>query len=174
MRALLRDKAPRAVGPNRKPVLWINWTPAGGGSHATPLPAEHLVAWLHFSSGFLVAHCPDDLRIVSYLALEVPATEHEDFARKLQEHRRQPWCRTPAFRLSELSPLDRVGESDLLFFLEETANSSCDAGIVIEVTERIIAQTGGAFEKTVSLIEEAENGSWYDLLARLRLEQEKK
>jgi hypothetical protein len=172
VRSLLRERAPRAVGPNRKPVLWINWVPAGAGSHAAPLPDEHLAAWLQFSSGFLVAHCPDDLRIVSYLALEVP--KHEDFSHKLQELRRQPWCRTPAFRLSELPPLGKVGESDLLFFLEEAANSSCDAGIVTDVAERIIAQTGGAFEETVALIEEAENGSWYDLLARLRLEQEKK
>lgn len=172
VRSLLRERAPRAVGPNRRPVLWINWVPAGRGGHAAPLSDEHLAAWLQFSSGFLVAHCPDDLRIVSYLALEV--SKHEDFSRKLQEHRRQWWCRTPAFRLSELPPLGKVGESDLLFFLEEAANSSCDAGIVTEVTERIIAQTGGAFDETVALLQEAENGSWYDLLARLRLEQEKK
>jgi hypothetical protein len=165
VRSLLRERAPRAVGPNRKPVLWLHWVPAA------PLSDEHLAAWLQFSSGFLVAHCPDDLRIVSYLAVET--AQPEDLTKKLQEHRRQPWCRTPAFRLSELPPLGKVGESDLLFFLEEGANSSCDAGIVSEVSERIIAQTGGAFDATLALIQEAENGSWYDLLARLRLEQEK-
>jgi hypothetical protein len=169
VKSLLRDRAPKAVGPNRRPVLWINWVPAGAGDRAALLPDEHLAAWLQFSCGFLVANCPDDLRIVSYLALEVP--DQEEFSRKLQEHRRQDWCRTPAFRLSELPPLGQVGESDLLFFLEEAANSSCDAGIVTEVTERIIAKTAGTFEATVALIQEAENGSWYDLLARLRREQ---
>ena len=169
MKSLLRGRAPKAVGPNRRPVLWINWVPAAAGDRAALLPDEHLAAWLQFSCGFLVANCPDDLRIVSYLALEVP--EHEEFSRKLQAHRRQDWCRTPAFRLSELPPLGKVGESDLLFFLEEAANSSCDAGIVREVTERIITKTAGTFEATVALIQEAESGSWYDLLARLRHEQ---
>lgn len=162
---LLRRHAPRAVGPGRKPILWLDWGTAGGAG----LKGEHLADWLRFSSEFLVAHCPDDLRIVSYLSQEIPVAGHDDFAGQLQEQKRQH--RTPAFRLSELHPLDKVAESDLLNFLEEPDNSSCDAGIQAEVAERIIAKTGGAFEETVSLLQDAEAGSWYDLLARLRTEQ---
>lgn len=162
---LLRRHAPRVVGPGRKPVLWLDWEPSEGAG----LKDESLADWLRLSSEFLVAHCPDDLRIVSYLSQEIPAAEHDEFARQLQEQRRRH--RTPAFRLSELHPLGKVAESDLLNFLEEPDNSSCDPGIQPEVAERVIARTGGAFEETVSLLQDAEAGSWYDLLARLRAEQ---
>jgi hypothetical protein len=35
----------------------------------------------------------------------------------------------------------------------------------------VIAKTGGHFEETVALLQEAEQGSWYDLLSQLRREQ---
>lgn len=169
---LLRRHAPKAVGPGKKPVLFLDWGAFGSGSGLqSRLEDQHLEAWLRFSSEFLGAQCPDDLRIVSYAALEIPAARHEAFSRQLQEQRRQPWCRNPLFRLSELPPLGKVAESDLLDFLEEPANSSCDAGIQQEVAEKIIARTGGAFEETVALLQEAESGSWYDLLAQLRKDE---
>jgi hypothetical protein len=166
VRSLLHRHAPRAVGPGRKPVLWLAWD----GDAAPRLAEEPLADWLRFSSEFLVAHCPDDLRLVSYLPQEVPFEEHDSLLLQLQEQRRRH--RLPAFRLSELPPLGKVGESDLLNFLEEPDNSSCDANIQPEVAERIIRKTGGVFEATVALLEEAEAGSWYDLLAILRAEQE--
>lgn len=169
---LLRRHAPRVVGPGKKPVLWLDWGAFGTASGVQPeLKDKHLEDWLRFSSEYLGTHCPDDLRIVSYAALEVPDTQYEKLAHGLKEQRRQPWCRTPAFRLSELPPLGQVGESDLLDFLEDPNNSSCDPGIQTEIAERIIAKTGGAFEETVALLQEAESGSWYDLLAQLRREQ---
>lgn len=169
---LLRRHAPKVVGPGKKPVLWLDWGTFGTASGLPPkLEDEHLEAWLRFSSEYLGTHCPDDLRIVSYIAQEIPAAALEEHGRTLQEQRRQPWCRTPAFRLSELPPLGQVGESDLLDFLEDPNNSSCDPGIQTEIAERIIAKTGGTFEATVALLQEAESGSWYDLLAQLRREQ---
>jgi hypothetical protein len=163
---LLRRHAPKAVAHGRKPVLWLNWRIAESPGR---LDEEQLADWLHFSSGFLVTHCPSELRIVSFLPQEVPADEQDGFSRALQEQRRKN--RTPAFRLSELPPLGKVAESDLLNFLEEPDNSSCDPGIQAEVAERIVVKTGGAFEETVALLQDAEAGSWYDLLARLRAEQ---
>lgn len=169
---LLRRHAPKVIGPGKKPVLWIDWGTFGTASgFQSKLEDEHLEAWLRFSSEYLGTHCPDDLRIVSYIAQEIPAADFEEHAQTLQEQRRQPWCRTPAFRLSELPPLGQVGESDLLDFLEDPNNSSCDPGIQTEIAERIAARTGGAFEATVALLQDAENGSWYDLLAQLRREQ---
>lgn len=169
---LLRRHTPKAVGPGKKPVLWLDWGTFGAASSLQPeLEGVHLEAWLRFSSEFLGAHCPEDLRIVSYAALEIPDSKFEDLAHTLKEQRRQPWCRTPAFRLSELPPLGKVGEADLLDFLEDPSSSSCDPGIQAEVAERIIAKTGGTFEETVALLQEAESGSWYNLLAQLRREQ---
>ena len=163
---LLRRHAPQAVGPSRRPVLWLNWGAFGDSGR---LEASRLADWIGFTSGFLVANCPADLRIISYLPQEIPTAEHDEFTQQLQEQRRQH--RSPAFRLSELPPLGKVAESDLLNFLEEPENSSCDPDIQSEVAERIIARTSGAFEETVALLQEAEAGSWYDLLARLRGEQ---
>jgi TIR domain-containing protein len=168
---LLRRHAPTVVGPGKKPVLWLDWGAFGGSGLQAPLEDEHLEAWLQFSSELLATQCPDDLRIVSHAALEIPDSAHDGFARALKEQRRKPWCRTPAFRLTELPPLGKVAEADLLDFLEDPANSSCDPGIQTEIAERIIAKTGGAFEETVALLQEAESGSWYDLLAQLRREQ---
>src|SRR5262249_25779843 len=148
-------------------VLWLNWGTFGSGFQSKMTDGD-VEAWLQLSSEFLASQCPPDLHIVSYAALEVPVSEHKRFSGVLQELRKQPWCRTPTFRLSEVPPLEEVAESDLLDFLEEPDNSSCDPGIQQEVAERIIAQTGGAFEPTVALLQEAESGSWYDLLARLR------
>ena len=64
-----------------------------------------------------------------------------------------------------------MAEEDLLVFLEDPKNSSCDPNIQIEVAQRIIARTGGVFVATVQLLEEGERGSWYDLLRRLQTEQ---
>jgi hypothetical protein len=172
MSYLLRRHAPMAVGPGKKPVLWLDWGAFGAKSGLQPtMENGHLEAWLQFSSEFLSTQCPDDLRIVSYSALEIPDSGYEELARALREQRRKPWCRTPTFRLSELPPLGKVAEADLLDFLEDPANSSCDPGIQTEIAERVIIRTGGAFEETVALLQEAESGSWYDLLAQLRSEQ---
>lgn len=162
---LLRRRAPQAVGPGRKAVLWLDWGASGGHARLDDGP---LADWIHVSSS-LVIHCPAELRIVSYLPQEIPATDFDGFTRQLHDLRLGYW--TPDFRLSELPPLGTVGVFDLLTFLEERNNSSCDPEIQPEVAQRIIAKTGGAFEETVALLEEAEAGSWYDLLARLRTEQ---
>ncbi len=171
-RHLLRRCAPKAVGRGRRPVLWLNWGSFGEKDPALDplLTDDQLADWLRFSSGFLGPECPDDLRIVSYVAQEVPADRYKSFAQKLRELRQEPWCRTPVFRLSDGEPLEEVDVDHLLDFLEDRNNSSCDAQIRREVAQRIIAQTGGVFDATVALIQEAESGSWYDLLARLRRE----
>ncbi len=169
---LLRRHAPNVAGSDKRSVLWLNWGTFGKGSdHQTRLKPRHLSAWLRFSSEILGTYCPDDLRIVSYLAIEAEASKHRRLARDLKEERRQPWCKRAEFRLSVLPALGEVPEEDLLDFLEDPANSSCDPGIQDEMAERLIAETGGDFERTVALMEEAEKGSWYDLLARLRREQ---
>lgn len=172
-RHLLRRYAPKAVGHGRRPVLWLNWGSFGEGDPALDplLKDDQLADWLRFSSAFLGPECPDDLRIVSYVAQEVPAKQYNSFVQKLRELRQAPWCRTPVFRLSDGEPLEEVDVLHLLDFLEDRNNSSCDAQIRREVAERIIAKTGGVFDATVALIQEAESGSWYDLLARLRREQ---
>jgi hypothetical protein len=169
---LLRRHAPRIARAGKRPVLWLDWGTFGpAAALQPPLTGSQLGEWLQFTSEFLGSHCPDDLRLVSFVALESEAGNHARLSEKLQEHRRQPWARRPVFRLSDPLPLSHVAEADLLYFLEDPANSSCDPGIQAEVAQLVIARTGGDFEETVKLLDEAEKGSWYDLLIRLRREQ---
>src|SRR5262249_29494843 len=68
--ALLRRYSPRAVAPGRRPVLWFTWGAYGDGPERPT--EEQLGEWLRFASEFLGTHCPDDLRIVCTVALELP------------------------------------------------------------------------------------------------------
>ncbi len=125
----------------------------------------------NFRSPELGIHCPDGVRLVSYLAIETETSKHKRLNQTLREDRRQPWCRRPEFRLSVLPPLDKVSEEHLFDFLDEPQNSSCDPNIHAEIAERLVAETGGEFAETVAFMQEAEQGSWYDLLIRLRRSQ---
>jgi hypothetical protein len=174
---LLRRWAPRTVKPGQRPVLWLSWGSFGRHERGEPplhqpqLDAGQLGAWLCFSAEFLGTRCPADLRLVSFAALESETTQHARLTRALDEHRRQPWCRRRDFRLSVLPEVGGVAEEDLLLFLEDPKNSSCDPNIQPEMAQRIITRTGGEFVATVRLLEEGERGSWYDLLQRLQIEQ---
>ncbi len=167
---LLRRHAPTVTGSGRRAIIWLDWG-ATGEDRQPPLSARQLGEWLRFSSEYLGTRCPDDLRLVSYLAIESKDSKHKKLARALQAERRQPWNRRREFRISVLPPLGEVPEDELLDFLEDPDNSSCDPAIQPEVAERIIAATGGDFDATIARMEEAEKGSWYDLLSHLRREQ---
>jgi hypothetical protein len=106
--------------------------------------------------------------------MESPEGRHLALEKVLQDYRREDWCRTPVFRLSVVPPLGKVAEDDLFDFLDDPANTSCDPSIRAKVAQRLHRETGGDFEHTVALIEEAEAGSWYDLLYRLRDSQGEK
>src|SRR5512144_1145762 len=73
----------------------------------------------------------------------------------------------PAFRLSMLPPLGKVSETHLYDYLVD-GYSGCDSGIQPEVAQRLIAVTGGDFEQTIDFIQDAQQGSWRNLLSKLR------
>ncbi len=169
---LLRRHGPRVVAPGKRAVLWLHWGACGEDTDLQePLKPAQLGDWLRFCAEYLASRCPDDLRLVASLAIETETARHARLAKVLQEHRRRPWARHPSFRLTTLPPLGEVPEEELLDFLEDPDNSSCDPQIQAEAAERLIGATGGEFDALVALMEEAENSSWYDLLARLRREQ---
>lgn len=168
---LLRRHAPRAIGSGKRAILWLSWGVFGPSiGQQERLKPEQLEEWLRFCGDFLSRNCPTDLRVVCYAAIETPENNHPRLAKTLQEHGWQPWCRRPEFRLSVLPPLGKVEESHLYDFLVD-GQSRCDPGIQAEVTQRLIAKTGGNFEPLVALIEEAEGSSWYGLLTCLQREQ---
>ncbi|MCG8421388.1 MAG: hypothetical protein MJE77_26005 [Proteobacteria bacterium] len=68
---LLRRHSPHVRGQVRR-VLWLDWGTRGTDVDQPPLKVVELRAWLRFASQFLAAHCPADLRVVAYLAIETP------------------------------------------------------------------------------------------------------
>jgi hypothetical protein len=168
---LLRRHAPPGVGTGKRAVVWLNWGVFGRQASQKPLKPTELCAWLRFTSDVLGSQCPADLRLVSYAALELDSGQHQRLKELLSAQRREPWGRRPAFRLLDLPPLGNVSEDHLFDFFVD-GHSRCDAGMQDEMSQRLIAQTGGRFEAITALMHEAEeNGSWYDLLAQLRREQ---
>ena len=168
---LLRRHGPRVTGGGSRAVLWLDWGVCNQADDSVALKPSHLEAWLRFTSEFLADRCPDDLRIVSYLAIEQPDTRrHAGFVAKLQDYHNEPWCLRPGFWLSLLPPLEAVPFGELLKYLRD--HTCCEVPIQPEVARRLILRTGGQFEQTAALAQEAEESrSWYDLLIRLRREQ---
>ena len=169
---LIRRHAPRVSGTGHRGTLWFDWGVFGPrDDQQSPLYPRELEAWLRFSSEHLAKHCPADLRIVSYLAIELAEDRQQRLTQTLEGFFNHPWYRRPSFRLSILPPLGNIAARDLYDFLDERANSSCPPNIQDEVARLLFAETGGEFETTVALIEKAEEGSWYDLHARLKRTQ---
>ncbi|MCB1318259.1 MAG: hypothetical protein KDK27_19970, partial [Leptospiraceae bacterium] len=167
---LLRRHAPlvNAADHNRR-TLWLNWGIFGANrDRQPPLTPSELESWLRLSSGYLSMHCPADLRIVSFLVIELAENRQQRLMKSLEKLRSQSWCRRSEFRLSILQPLGNILEGDLFDFLDERANSSCPPAIQDEMARLLFAKTGGEFEATVALIQQAEAGSWYDLQAQLK------
>ncbi len=160
---LIRRHAPSVMGSGKRGILWINWGCFGPETEQAALTPTALSDWLRFASDTLASECPDDLRIVSYAAMELPRKGHDRLRETLGRQRREPWCRRPEFRLSDIPPLDDVSE-DLLFEFLVDGHSSCEPAIHDEVAQRLIEKTGGNFEAVTRLMQEAENNSWYDML----------
>jgi hypothetical protein len=168
---LLRRHAPPGIGTGKRAVVWLNWGVFGRDAIQKLLKPTELSAWLRFTSDILSSQCPADLRLVSYAALEMDSGQHQRLKDLLSRQRQEPWGRRPAFRLTELPPLGNVSQDHLFDFFVD-GNSRCDASIQDEMSQRLMAKTGGRFEAIAALMHEAEeNGSWYDLLGQLRREQ---
>jgi hypothetical protein len=80
-RHLLRRHAPRTIGKTR-PVLWLDWGLFGQGEGCQDrLTGAELKAWLRFTHGYINQHCPQDLNVVCYAALELEKERHDPLHR---------------------------------------------------------------------------------------------
>jgi hypothetical protein len=157
----LDQRKPR--GPGRaKPVLLLDWG-VRGTTEQNRLSTAGLESWLTFCSQQLSAQCPKDLRLVSCLTLQIAQESHETLKKRMEELRNKAPFRDRSFRLQLLPPLDQVSASDLADFLDGTDNSSCPDDLIPIMPDLIVAATDGQFEKTVKLVEQAEQTSWYAL-----------
>ena len=178
---LLKRLAPPQ--PGLRPLLWLHWglfgkAPEPSASSGTqgngvlahyqaPLNPQQLTDWLSFVSDYLATRCPNTIRLVCSLSIEAPADKHASIARLLNETK--PKLTHEKFQLRILPPLDKVPSDELLDFLTDHAKT-CPQDLRAELSERLIDETQGSFEKLSSWLEQAEvSRDWIGLLNRLRL-----
>ncbi|MCG8425136.1 MAG: hypothetical protein MJE77_45230 [Proteobacteria bacterium] len=166
---LLRRHSPHVRGEVRR-VLWLDWGTCGEGFDQPALKAVELRAWLQFGSQFLAANCPDDLRVVAYLAIETARSKK--IAALIKDERKQPWARKPELWLEEMRP-DRVSEEHLLNYLGN--HTQCDPHLHVELAELLDEECNGDFASTVARLEPAAaSESWLALIGDLRRKLGKK
>ncbi len=164
--ALLRRMAPRDARSGTRGIVWLNWGIFGDGTGQQPrLAVPDLRDWARFSCERLVPLCPPDVRVVSFLALEIEERRHDKLKRALFAVESEPFCLLPGFTLTVLDPLGMVPERDLRRFLRE---HECPEELVGATAELLHAKTAGRFEDTVPLLDRARATSWNDLHAALR------
>ncbi|HSK75925.1 MAG TPA: hypothetical protein VLQ45_05670, partial [Thermoanaerobaculia bacterium] len=154
-------------GAQAAPVHFLDWGTYGSGYHPS-LRTAHLESWLTFCCDHLAQACTGRSRIVSYVALGIGESLHEEFRARVERWRERPAFRQPHFDLLALPALGRVSANDLVRFLEDEDNTSCPREYLRDIPDRIIQKTGGDFEETVQLLENAERGMmWPELYETL-------
>lgn len=165
----LRRHTPR-VRTAGKPVLWIDWGVCGDGTAQKRLDLEQLRTWLRWSSEYLGhdRHCPDDLRIVSFLALRIEPSKHDLLRSKMEDYKVD--LNSERFRTFLLPPLPNVEKGEIKDHLSDPDLCSCadNANTIVKATELIHKDTNGYYEQVVAHIEWAEQHGWQSLIDRLR------
>lgn len=169
----LRRHAPQ-VRTAGKPVLWLDWGVCGDGAPQDKLTLEQLRCWLKWSSEYLgrADQCPDDLRIVSFLALRRPLDKYELLQTNMEDFKHE--LGSDRFRAWLLTPLPRVQKGEIKDYLSDPDLSSCahNATTVSSATELIYRDTEGHYEQVVAHIEWAEKSGWQSLIDVLRQKYE--
>jgi hypothetical protein len=152
----------RRLAPNSKgmsiPLLWLGWGVLAPGS----LTTDQLRDWLVFCHDCITSACPDDIRIICYVALEVGDQSLATVARFFDEETDD--LRSERFRCSALPPLTSVKKNDLIDFLTDPPHPGCPAVIAREAALAIYRITGGAYEQTVQWLERAQRLGWTQFL----------
>ena len=147
-------------------VLGLDWGVFGPRRRLHP-SIDDLAEWLCFCADVLAPNCPDDLRIVCHLALEVSLGEEEALEDEIEELADQHL--SDAFRCTVLPILDDVKLRDIRNYLADRANTNCPATLAREVARLIYAKTEGHYQETVALIDEGEKG-WNQFYRKLKKE----
>lgn len=159
----LRARAPRRTGVGM-PIVWLDWQVfSGEAERADPrrpyLDSTSLFAWLEFVRDKLATTCPDDLRIVVMLSLEMLPDKLAVVREALEGWASDPayGLRTPWFRFRTVSPLGDVKQDEILDYLEHA-----DCPIAGELAGLLYRKTGGQYEKTVEYLRRGAP-TWYPL-----------
>ncbi len=163
LETLLRRRAPARGVSGSTPVLFLDWGVFRSADRPALKSAE-IREWLLFCTDVLGRHCPPDIRVISYLAMEVAERNHRRLRKKMEHFRTE--IRSQKFRCSHLPALGDVPFSELLDYLEEPANTRCPQTRAREAAKLIYGRTDGRYEETVELIRRGEQ-SWNRLLREL-------
>lgn len=162
--SLLQRHAPRAIKSGR-PILWLDWGTFGHVTERPLLKGQHLDAWLHFAAETLASACPPGLRVISYLALE---TERPEKVKTKLTELHRVLIGYDRFELDQLQ-LGAVNETHLIKYLRD--HTQCPVAMQVEIAQRILADTSGAFDRTVSWLDCGGQAGWRDLMDELRRRQ---
>jgi hypothetical protein len=159
----LRARAPRRTGGGM-PIVWLDWRVFSGEAdradeHQPYLDSSSLLAWLEFVRDQLATSCPDDLRIVVMLSLELLPDKLGPVREALEGWASDPelGLRTPWFRFRTVAPLGDVKQDEILDYLEHA-----DCPIAVELAGLLYRKTAGQYEKTVEYLRRGAP-TWYPL-----------
>lgn len=144
------------------PVLWLDW----GVHHHEELSVDELAMWVEFGSE--LAHiCPQDIRLVSYIAVETAENPDPDIDEMIAEQSVE-FITDEAFAIDLIPPLPSLTLLDIASFLNDRNNSRCPPTLIKDIAKLLFQQTGGNYARTIDLIERAEREGWYALRRELR------
>jgi hypothetical protein len=150
----------------------LAWTLAGDATaEQRTAVARAIVRW---SRERIAVACPDDLRVVSLIALETEdADELEDLREAIEGYDEeltagQEYRRTAGFRFEVLDPLSGVRKRDLRHYFDSEF-CTCPDGLRLEYPGLLLGERGEmSFEEAVALIREARDRGWHAMKADLQ------
>ena len=163
------EKYKRPTPERTRLVLLLDWG-VRGTADTPAIDNAALQAWVEFCANRLCEQCPSDMRLLSVLALQRSRQQHDDIAAFVEQLSADPQLTKHAFTMEELHPLGNVRIADLNKFLKDE-HTSCPQERISDMSKLIWQETKGQFNKTVDLIEEAENvgvRGWLELYERLK------
>ncbi len=153
----------------RHPLLLLDW--GVRGTHAgNRLKLSALEAWLSFCGHQLALECPPNMRLLCCLSLEIAEDNHETLRRRLDQWETTGLFPTPSFRVIMPTPLGHITLQDLREFLTASDLTSCPRELIPFIPNLIWRKTGGRFQKSVELLEQAEQTGWFELYDQLMME----
>jgi hypothetical protein len=161
---VLRAHAPRPTG-DAVPILWLDWGVFGQPPLRQPmLSPEQVIEWLKFVRNQIASVCPDELRVIGTVALEVDPSQISRLGSRLSAFEADPGFRNAKFRFRAIPPLREVELSDILDYLDHV---DCPTDLTHELAVLIHRATKGHYEETVSLLKKGPP-AWYPLRDELR------
>lgn len=146
------------------PVVWLDFGVFGSRFHRS-LGQRDLETWVQYVC-YLAQCTPADMRVIGYIALETATAPHTQLE-SLVDSLTLDYITNEAFSVDLIPPLMDVNLVDIATFLQDRNNTRCPPNLVTQMAKLLFDTAKGNYEKTLALIERAENESWHSLLNEL-------